>query len=249
MARTDEVWKSEALVQTFLQGVRGGIPLAAEQIDVMLRLIAACNIPIDRFADLGCGNGVLAGAILARYPQARGDLIDFSEPMLAQARLELQAQAAQVRFVTADLALADWAHTVADHAPFDVIVSGFAIHHLQHIRKQQLYREVFDLLRAGGVFVNVEHVASQSARDEVIFHEYMIDSLYEFHSRTGSGKSRAQVTDDYLQRSDKAANILAPVEMQCAWLRDIGYQDVDCYLKIFELAVFAGRCPAERGAP
>ena len=92
MARTDEVWKSEALVRTFLQGVRGGIPLAAEQIDVMLRLIAACKIPIERFADLGCGNGVLAGAILARYPQVRGNLIDFSEPMLAQARLQLQVR-------------------------------------------------------------------------------------------------------------------------------------------------------------
>jgi tRNA (cmo5U34)-methyltransferase len=249
MARTDEVWKSEALVQTFLQGVRGGIPLAAEQIDVMLRLIAACNIPIDRFADLGCGNGVLAGAILARYPQARGDLIDFSEPMLAQARLELQAQAAQVRFVTADLALADWGHAVADHAPFDAMVSGFAIHHLPHIRKQQLYREVFDLLRPGGLFVNIEHVASQSNQDAAIFDEYLIDSLYAFHTRAGSGKSRAQIADEHVHRPDKAANLLAPVEVQCAWLRDIGYQDVDCYLKIFELAVFAGRCPAERGAP
>jgi len=243
MTRSDEVWKSEAVAQTFLQGVRGGLPLAAEQIDVMLRLIAAREQPVERFVDLGCGNGILTSAILARYPQASGDLVDFSEPMLAEARLQLQTQAAQVRFITADLASTDWAHAVADHAPFDVIVSGFAIHHLPHLRKQQLYREIFDLLKPGGLFVNIEHVASQSDRDAAIFDRYLIDSLYAFHTRTGSGKSRDQVAAEHVHRPDKAANILAPVETQCAWLRDIGYQDVDCYLKIFELAVFAGQRP------
>jgi tRNA (cmo5U34)-methyltransferase len=246
LTRSDEVWKSEALAQTFLQGVRGGIPLAAEQIEVMLRLIAGRDKPVDRFADLGCGNGILASAILARYPQASGDLVDFSEPMLAEARLQLQSQAAQVRFITADLASTEWIHAIADHAPFDVIVSGFAIHHLPHSRKQQLYQEIFGLLNPGGLFVNVEHVAAQSAWDAAIFDEYLIDSLYAFHTRTGSGKSRDQVAAEHVHRPDKAANILAPVETQCAWLRDIGYQDVDCYLKIFELAVFAGRRPAER---
>ncbi len=249
MARTDEVWKSETLVQSFLQGVRGGIPLAAEQIDVMLRLIAACNMPIECFADLGCGSGVLAGAILARYPQAYGDLIDFSEPMLAQAHQRLQAQAEHVRPITADLASPDWTHAVADHAPFDAIVSGFAIHHLAHIRKQQLYREIFDLLRPGGVFVNIEHVASSSNRVAAIFDEYLIDSLYAFHTRSGSGKSRAQVADEHVHRPDKDANILAPVETQCVWLREIGYQEVDCYFKAFELAVFAGWRPSEQDTP
>ena len=36
-------------------------------------------------------------------------------------------------------------------------------------------------------------------------------------------------------------NILASVEEQCDWLRRIGYQDVDCFLKTFELALFGGR--------
>jgi tRNA (cmo5U34)-methyltransferase len=33
----------------------------------------------------------------------------------------------------------------------------------------------------------------------------------------------------------------APVERQCEWLRDVGYADVDCFFKVFELAVFGGR--------
>ena len=56
-----------------------------------------------------------------------------------------------------------------------------------------------------------------------------------------SGISRATVRRRFVKRADKAANILAPVEEQCRWLRSIGFADVDCYFKIYELAVFAGR--------
>ena len=45
----------------------------------------------------------------------------------------------------------------------------------------------------------------------------------------------------YKKRPDKKENILARVEMQCDWIREIGYSDVDCFFKVFELALFGGR--------
>src|SRR5688572_32097350 len=36
----------------------------------------------------------------------------------------------------------------------------FRSHHLVHERKRQLYEEVWESLEAGGVFCNLEHVAS-----------------------------------------------------------------------------------------
>ena len=47
----------------------------------------------------------------------------------------------------------------------------------------------------------------------------------------------------YLERPDKEGNILAPVELQCSWLRDLGFADVDCFFRLFELALFGGRRP------
>ena len=38
----------------------------------------------------------------------------------------------------------------------------------------------------------------------------------------------------------KALNRLESVEEQCKWLRETGFSNVDCYMKIFELALFGG---------
>jgi hypothetical protein len=62
-----------------------------------------------------------------------------------------------------------------------------------------------------------------------------------FHRDTTPCKTRQEIEEVYYQRPDKTENILAPVETQCQWLRDIGFQDVDCFFKVFELALFGGR--------
>jgi len=234
-----EIWKQDAVVRTFLESVRGGIPLAAEQIGTMLRVVSAACPDVRRFADLGCGAGALAAAMRSRFPQAAGVLIDSSEPMLSAARQQLTSAGA-FEFVAADLAAPAWAQPYASR-PFDAIVSGYAIHHLPDARKQALYAEIFRLLRPGGVFVNIEHVASASAWVEGLSDEEFIDALYAFqHARDGA-RTRERVAQEFHGRPDKAFNILAPVEVQCAWLRACGFADVDCYFKVFELAVFGGR--------
>ncbi len=237
--RTDQVWKSQSLAATFLEGVRAAIPLALEQIDVMLRLIAACGRPVRRVLDLGCGDGVLASAIVQRVPGAEVVLADFSAPMLEAARKRFSAAGVVAHFVLADYGVPSWTEAVAEWSPYDAIVSGYSIHHQPDDRKRAVYGEVFGLLNPGGVFVNIEHVSSSTEWLRSLNHEMSIDSLHRHHPN----QSRDEVARLYYDRPDKSANILAPVEEQCAWLRDIGFTDVDCYLKVFEMAVFGGRRP------
>jgi tRNA (cmo5U34)-methyltransferase len=42
-----------------------------------------------------------------------------------------------------------------------------------------------------------------------------------------SGAARAQNTDEFVHRPDEVANILAPVDAQCDWLRACGFEVVD----------------------
>ena len=241
--RHDEVWKDDALVRSFLDGMRGAIPLATEQIDAMLRVIAASGAPLRRVLDLGAGDGVLTTALLARYPRAAATLVDFSPPMLAAARERLAAREPAPVFVEADFGSPDWVPAVLGSVPFDVIVSGYAIHHQPDARKRQLYAELFGLLTPDGLFVNVEHVASPAPWLGRVFDDLMVDALFDFQRRADASRTREEVAAAYDRRPDKAANILAPVEEQCAWLRACGFADVDCFCKLFELAVFGGRKP------
>ncbi len=244
MPEDPSTWQTPDFVARFLENVRGAIPLTIEQIDIMLQLITvARGERIGTFLDLGCGEGVLSAAILDEHPEAHGVLVDFSEPMLETARRKLDAHSQRLEFLESDFAQAGWVRRVAPHAPLDVVVSGFALHHLPDARKQALYREIFDLLTPEGIFINIEHVASATRWTESKLDDYTIDAIFGKELKSSPGKSRAAVARDYYARAGQDANILAPLEVQCDWLRDIGFENVDCFLKMQELAVFGGQRP------
>ncbi|MCI0397359.1 MAG: class I SAM-dependent methyltransferase [Chloroflexi bacterium] len=239
------VWQTPELAHTYLTGVRGAIPLAQEQISVVLHLIRLARPALSTFLDLGCGDGVLGHAILDEHPTASGVFVDFSEPMLAAAQERL-SHYRHTAFLQLDYGDPAWVRPVAAYAPFDLIVSGYSIHHQPDARKRAIYAELYHLLQPGGLFLNLEHVASHTTWGEQAFDHYFLDSLYTFHRQNGGRKSREQINRDYYERPDKAANILALVETQCEWLRQIGFDHVDCFLKIFELALFGGIKPEKQ---
>jgi len=239
---TDEVWKLPSIVDRFLS-YRVALPLAEEQVGVMMAIIKTRIQRVEKFLDLGCGDGILGAAILGVYRKSRGVFVDFSEPMLAQARQQLRDYAGQLRFENLDYGDPDWVARMQKEAPFDVIVSGYSIHHQPDARKRSIYAEIFSLLKPGGWFINIEHIAASAQITIDLFNDYVIDGRYAIEIANGGNKTRQEVSDIFMNRPDKEANILLPVETQCNWLREIGYEEVDCYFRVYELAVFGGCRP------
>lgn len=233
-------WQRQDLAKLFLEDVRGAIPLAAEQIDVLLRTVRHATGKIDRLLDLGCGDGILGWAVLTEYDHAAGVFVDLSEHMIEAARKKVDNHRAT--FFVQDLATKAWSQAVEGHAPFDLVLSGLAIHHLPDERKRELYSEVFALLASGGLFLNLEHVAPRANWADQAFDELFIDSLWLHNREKDGAKTREEVADQWYHRSDQG-NILASVEAQCQWLKDIGFRDVDCFFKVFQLALFGGKKP------
>jgi len=231
MAKTN--WQRQDITQHYLEQVRGAIPFGAEQVKMMLNLINHYTPNPMRIIDLGCGNGFLAEVILKAYPNSTALLIDHSKPMVEEARKQMNPFGDRCNVIEADLSQSILNHTSPNSV--DCIVSGFAIHHLSHERKQELYHEIYQLLSPGGIFINIEHVKSASEEVVKLYDELFIDHLSAYNDR-----NREEVAKEYKERPDKEDNILEKVEVQLDWLRKIGFHHVDCYLKWMELAVFGG---------
>ena len=170
---------------------------------------------VRRILDLGTGSGHLLALVLAARPGARGVAVDFSPTMIDKARERFHGNAG-VEVVDHNLD-----NPLPPLGTFDVVVSSFAIHHVVHERKRELYGEIWAALESGGVFCNLEHVASPSEASHALFLKAM-------------GITPAD---------EDPSNKLLDVETQLRWLREIGFRDVDCYWKWRELALLVGRKP------
>ena len=239
--RHDVVWQLEDVTQSYFAS-RRGIPLADVQLDVMRRLIEEHQLNVRTLLDLGAGDGVAAAAVHGWQSTERMVLVDFSHPMLDEARLRFAGESAEIDYVEGDLLDSNWIPGVAARGPFDVVVSRYAIHHLPHWRKKSLYGEILEMLQPGGLFINIEHVQSAAPVYQLAFDRLLIEGI---NATAEDEKTFQETAAAYHSRQDKDTNILAAVEDQCAWMRELGYVDVDCAFKIFELAVLVGKRPTD----
>jgi tRNA (cmo5U34)-methyltransferase len=168
-----------------------------------------------RILDLGTGDGRLMALLKIDRPSAMGIALDFSPIMVEKAQARFQADKS-IEVISHNLD-----DTLPDLGKFDAIVSSFAIHHVTHDRKQSLYAEIFDRLNPGGVFANLEHVASPNQKIHI-----------QFLTKIG-----------YTPETEDPSNKLLDVETQLGYLRGIGFADVDCYWKWLELALLIGIKP------
>jgi tRNA (cmo5U34)-methyltransferase len=170
-------------------------------------LLEALPMRVERFLDLGTGDGRLLGLVRNRHPEAEAIGLDSSEPMLDRARERFDG----VSLV--DLRRHDLRNQFTDTGPADAVVSGLAIHHLDGKRKQELFGEIHALLAPGGVFANLDLVRSAS----LCLHERFRHEI---------GRTEDDPTDQ-----------LAGLTEQMTWLQEAGFAEVDCHFKWLELAL------------
>lgn len=186
------------------------IPHRAEGERVLLE-----QIPLDarRVLDLGSGDGRLLALLRIGRSEFEGVALDYSDTMLDAARRRFAGDG-RISVLQHDMNLA----LLPTLGKFDAIVSSFAIHHCSDRRKCELYREIYDHLSPGGVFCNLEHVASPTPA----LHKKFLAAI---------GMSQEQ---------EDRSNKLLDTETQLRWLREIGFEEVDCYWKWLELALLVG---------
>ncbi|WP_141433204.1 class I SAM-dependent methyltransferase [Bacillus sp. 03113] len=175
--------------------------------------------------DIGAGTGLFSSFVKEKYPEAKLTLVDLSDKMLEISKKRFKYDPS-VNYITADYTQFEF------NQKFDIIVSSLSIHHLSHEDKQMLYQRIFAMLKIGGVFVNADQVLGQTP---------YIESLYKTDWKQKIENS--DLTKDEIEAAYERTKLdkMSTLEDQLNWLKESGFNDVDCVYKYFNFVVMFGR--------
>ena len=150
-------------------------PNRSKMARVVLELLPLPVTRALRALDLGVGTGYLAAQFLERFGTSHVWALDGSQAMLDLAAVRLDAYGDRVSYVRGDYRQV--ANLVGSAAPFDVVLSAFALHHVNAAEKADVVRQVRDLLRPGGWFLNADILRAESPQLERRVQELRVDGI------------------------------------------------------------------------
>jgi tRNA (cmo5U34)-methyltransferase len=172
--------------------------------------------------DLGSGTGLFGAMVAKAFPEAKLHLTDISEAMLAQARQRFEGNP-RVTYSLQEHS------SLSATLKYDLVISALSIHHLEDSDKRTLFRKIYEALRPGGMFINVDQALAPTCSGEEQYERRWLEDV------KANGASEITVTQARERmREDKNA-LLAD---QLMWLDEAGFEGIDCWYKRFRFVVY-----------
>ena len=234
-------WSEEAS-QTFIDFGRYFVPEREQQIAALVDLIPAYEQPYT-ILELCCGEGLLAGALLERFPSCTVYGLDGSPAMLDHARRQLAHYGERFRPQLFDLADSSWR---TQQRPVHAVVSSLTIHHLDGEEKQQLFQDMAGLLEPDSVFL-IADVIAPASRAGVALAAKAWDAAVRQRALEIDGNLDAVAYFEREQwnmyRYPDMDGIDKPTRLfdQLKWLEQAGFADLDVFWMQAGHALFGGR--------
>jgi len=218
MAQSEHEWGSQQYDQAWVDKDSQRAAEREAQFKAALNWLSVFVSGQSRVMDLGCGPGTLAEKLLAAFPEMHVICSDGSEEMLKLARQRLDSYGERVSYAQADFGADQW--TVSLPRQLDAVVSARAIHNLRKLKLiAPVYAQIHELLRPGGVFMNIERINFATPALRRHFRELQIKTRGHAPKMDGAAPSLAQ---------------------QFSLLKRAGFRDIDCFWRETNTAIVGG---------
>jgi tRNA (cmo5U34)-methyltransferase len=235
----NKAWDEQSS-KLFIDYGRYFVPERELQIETICDLISPHDGPF-HLLELCCGEGLLAGALLERFPNCIVHGFDGSTEMLQQSQQRLARYGERFAPRQFDLHAREWREAAW---PSRAVVSSLAIHHLDAAEKQQLYADVYRMLDAGGVFVISDLIqpvhetgAGVAART---WDEAVRQRALELDGNTSAFDYFRRTKWNFFEFPDEFDKP-SPLFDHLKWLEQAGFASVDAYWLKAGHAIYGGR--------
>jgi precorrin-6B methylase 2 len=232
------VWTEEAS-ETYRRLSAVTVPSREEQIATVLTLLPFGREAGFRAVDMASGEGPLAYAVLAAFPKARVVALDGSESMRQRAETHLGRFGARAQVAGFEMGAADWYPHLAGAG---CAISSLCVHHLTGEEKQRLFRAVHARLATPGALILADLIDPQRAEAREVFGG-------QWDASTGEQAAAASAPELYAHFRENGWNHYrcpsprdhpSGLFEQLQWLREAGFEAVDCFWLRAGHAIYGG---------
>lgn len=216
------------------------IPNREQRFNLMFDILEKQNSDSFIIIDLACGPGSISQRVLNRFPKASSIAVDLDPILLKLGQEALGTFNGRLKWVEADLNNQNW----IDNLPVrkvDGILSTTALHWLPTDRLIQLYKQLSNLIKPGGIFLNGDRIKFNRKLPII---QNISESIKETR-KTESNKNNPESWDEWWQALQKVPELKElfrkresvfqwrenkwtdpMIDFQIATLEEVGFQEV-----------------------
>ena len=230
-------WQSVEAAQHYQRIADILIPSRKDILSTIAQLATRVVAEQPRVLDLGCGYGDVTAEILNFKPYASVCMVDFSDEMVRMAGERFKSNA-NIKIIKHDLNNGIPVSIVSEH--FNVVVSCFAIHHVEFGNRVRLYTDIGKVLRKGSLFINGDRFKGDSpVIDQWEFNNWIAWMVQQIKEKLARDRTFDEVKQTQIESDRKLGDNPGTIWDMAKDLTQSGFQHVDCVWKYQNLAVIA----------
>lgn len=218
-----------SMVEEYDSLIRRAVPAYDAMRDVTLEYMPVAP---GRGLELGCGTGNYTLALAGRFPACRWTAVDASDEMVELTRTRLAAEAPHV---AVDCVVGRFEELALEPGGFDVVTSCISLHHVAD--KAELFVRLRAALRSGGSLCFSDQLWGAAPRVATRHWDRWLE-----HCRAPGQCTEEEI--DHLVEHAESHDHYEPLAAYAEYLRDAGFEAIDCVWRDGMWAVVTAEAPA-----